>query len=560
MRSSPDEAQTVARSDIARTPISYGTGPSIEGLSVEGTHLSVVQALVDEEAARASGFGIVLAFITGAALVFAPFLAGTMWLQMTFAFFLALLFGVSVWVAVIATREGRWTKPLFRLFGCTAVATSIAVEYYVGVFSCASLAVTLGISFFGLGVDRKWAIGICSAATIAYVALATSIIAGVVPDLGLFAADDVSLIARIFVACMVPLIYAGTLWQARMSRNATYEAMEKTNRALLLAQQRGARLDEARAELEDALRVGPGEGRYADTRLGSYQLEQLIGRGAMGEIYRAKGDDGAFVAVKILTTRDDVLVQRFLREGELASKVDVPQVVKTFEHGRTPHGAPYLVMELLDGPDLAAMLRKVERLNFSSVTELLQQLAIGLDAAHAAGVVHRDLKPQNLVRVRTPEGAVLWKVVDFGVARLATAHGTLTEVASVIGTPGYMSPEQAKSKVADHRADVFSLTAVAYRALTGQPPFAGETTAQSLFEVVYRSPVRPSLLVDDLPRAVETVLAIGMAKNAADRFGSAGELAAAFASALEGQEEPSLGKRARGLLRAHPWRTIEREV
>ena len=96
MRSSPDEAQTVARSDIARTPISYGTGPSIEGLSVEGTHLSVVQALVDEEAARASGFGIVLAFITGAALVFAPFLAGTMWLQMTFAFFLALLFGVSV--------------------------------------------------------------------------------------------------------------------------------------------------------------------------------------------------------------------------------------------------------------------------------------------------------------------------------------------------------------------------------------------------------------------------------------------------------------------------------
>src|SRR5439155_13924929 len=137
----------------------------------------------------------------------------------------------------------------------------------------------------------------------------------------------------------------------------------------------------------------------------------------------------------------------------------------------------------------------------AELVELVRQIAAGLSAAHRAGVVHRDLKPANLFLVEKP-GDDTWKILDFGVAKLRGSTGTLTQRA-IIGTPGYMSPEQAQGREVDPRSDVFSLGAVLYRALTGRPAFSGPDLPQILFDIVYRCPTRPSEIVASLPRDVD---------------------------------------------------------
>src|SRR5262249_15925656 len=150
-----------------------------------------------------------------------------------------------------------------------------------------------------------------------------------------------------------------------------------------------------------------------------------------------------------------------------------PNLVEVLETGQAPDGSPYIVMELLDGQDLGAILRDQTSLPLSEVVNLVEQVAQGLTVLHQAGVVHRDLKPQNLFRVlgRPP----IWKILDYGVSKV-TGEGTMTEN-QLVGTPGYMSPEQVEGEHVDLRADVFSLGAVAYRAITGRRPFSGTDTA-----------------------------------------------------------------------------------
>jgi serine/threonine-protein kinase len=187
------------------------------------------------------------------------------------------------------------------------------------------------------------------------------------------------------------------------------------------------------------------------------------------------------------------------------------------------------------------------------VVALGDQVAKALEAARKAGIVHRDLKPQNLFLAQQNAAAPLWKILDFGVSRLAGSSGTLT-MDLIVGTPGYMSPEQAAGgKEVTHRSDVFSFGAVLYRALTGQPPFSGPDTPQILYQVVYRSPARPSQLVPGLPPDVEIVLAIALAKDPAERFASALEMADALRSASRGTLDPSFRVHAQTLLAALPW-------
>jgi serine/threonine-protein kinase len=167
-------------------------------------------------------------------------------------------------------------------------------------------------------------------------------------------------------------------------------------------------------------------------------------------------------------------------------------------------------------------------------------------------VVHRDLKPQNLFLSETKTGRTIWKILDFGVSKLQGSAGTLTQHA-VVGTPGYMSPEQAQGTAADRRSDIFSLGAVAYRALTGRPPFSGTDTPQILFEIVYKNPIRPSELLPTLPRDVDLALAIALAKRPEDRFSSAFEFAEAFVHASRGRLPLEVRKRARAVLAKYPW-------
>jgi serine/threonine-protein kinase len=210
-------------------------------------------------------------------------------------------------------------------------------------------------------------------------------------------------------------------------------------------------------------------------------------------------------------------------------------------------------MELLLGQDLSAMLRQKERLDPAGVVEVVTQVARGLEVAHEAGVVHRDLKPHNIFCAEQGEGKrPVWKILDFGVSKLRDQGATLTN-AAVIGTPGYMAPEQAEGRDVDHRADLFSLGAVAYRALTGRPPFGGGDLPRVLFEIAYKNPVRPSEITPSLPEDVDLVLAIALAKRPEDRFDSALDLAAALRAACAGALDPALRTRATTQLASMPW-------
>jgi serine/threonine-protein kinase len=244
------------------------------------------------------------------------------------------------------------------------------------------------------------------------------------------------------------------------------------------------------------------------------------------------------------------IIERFLREGTLASQITSKHVVRVFEVGQLRPGLPYIAMELLDGKDLAAILRQSTRLSLEAAIDMIRQLAEGLAAAHDAGVIHRDLKPQNVFRCSDPSET--WKILDFGVSKLVGSTDTLTRD-QIVGTPGYMSVEQTRGLELDARSDLFSLGAVAYRALTGSPPFPGTEVPAILFDICYLQPKRPSSMVPALPPDIDRALAIALAKDPANRPEGATAFSRLFATALDGTLDPVLARHADALIAAHPW-------
>ncbi len=210
---------------------------------------------------------------------------------------------------------------------------------------------------------------------------------------------------------------------------------------------------------------------------------------------------------------------------------------------------PYLAMERLVGRDLSDYLREHRRMGIRSVLAMVRQVGLGLEAAHSAGIVHRDLKPRNLFLSRDG-GRETWKILDFGVAR-ADGEETLT-LHQVVGTPNYMAPEQANGDDVTRKADLFALGVIAYRSLTGQPAFEGETTAEILYKVVHAMPLRPSAAAP-LPEELDLALAVAMAKDPADRFESPWELAMALEQASQGRLEATVRARAERLVTELPW-------
>jgi tRNA A-37 threonylcarbamoyl transferase component Bud32 len=515
----------------------------------------VVAALHAEETARMRGWATAVIMLSGTTIGFTPALPGGLERKLPFLVALGMLFVVALWARSRCADEKRYTPFVFRLFGWVAAITSIELVYFLGVFSPVPVVITLGITYIGLGLDRRYALVIPLFAVTEYIVLSGLVIAGVIADRGVIRATDLTLMAKLFGAIMVPVVWLMTLGLARLSRRTLEAAARRSHEALQLANQREAQLAEANQNLEQALRAGAGrEGRWTGARAGAWQLAEIIGRGAMGEIYSARHTETtATAAVKLLresAAANEQLLERFIREGEIAGSLDVPNIVRVHGMGRIDGKVPYMVMELLQGEDLAAILRRRRVLDTGELTTLIEHVAHGLDAAHVAGIIHRDLKPQNLFRAGTDTAGV-WKILDFGVSTLASSTGTLTQ-AAVVGTPGYMAPEQAQSRQVDVRCDVFSFGAVLYRAITGRPPFGGADTPQILFEVVYRMPRRPSDLVT-VTADVDAVLAIALAKRAEDRFASAGELAAALIEALGRRNNPALRRRAAALLERQPW-------
>jgi tRNA A-37 threonylcarbamoyl transferase component Bud32 len=451
-------------------------------------------------------------------------------------------------------RRGRLSPGDILLVGLACMIGGSAGIYSFGFFSPAPLATIMGVFFFGLQRDRRVALATFVGTIIVQSIVMLAVIYDVIEDRGVINADHVSVRHKLVSVALVQTVFCLTFYLARATHRAIMASARRLEESTRQLAQREALLDEARRELERVLEVG-GPGRFTEQRLGAWELGVLCGRGAMGDVYVATHVvTGERAAVKLLTrdsARDPDSVRRFLREARIAGSIDVPNVVRVLEVGSDDAPVPFIAMELLEGRDLASILRKEKRLEPCEVIAMLRQIALGLDAAHAVGIVHRDLKPQNLYRAEAPGQVPVWKILDFGVSRIVDVDSSLTR-GQAIGTPSYMSPEQARGGEVDQRADLFALGVLAYRALTGRPPFAGSEVPQILYRVVYGMPPRASEIAA-VPAAVDDVLAVALAKRPEDRFATATDFVETLAAAFEEQVTPEIRERAKRLTSRLPW-------
>ncbi|MFI1461501.1 serine/threonine-protein kinase [Nocardia carnea] len=264
------------------------------------------------------------------------------------------------------------------------------------------------------------------------------------------------------------------------------------------------------------------------TPFGRYRLLDLLGAGAMGEVHRAY-DTGTdrLVAVKVLAreyAHDAVYRKRFQREAQVAARLAEPHIVPIHDFGEID-GRLYLDMRLVQAPNLAELLAERDRLDPGEAVEVIAQIAAALDAAHAEGLVHRDVKPSNILV--TAEGFAY--LIDFGIAR-SDEDTTVTTTGAVIGTFAYMAPERLADDESDTRSDVYSLACVLYECLVGAKPYRGESMQRQIAAHLNDEPPLPSTA--GLPRPFDAVIAKGMAKYPGDRYETAGALAAAARAAL----------------------------
>ena len=454
---------------------------------------------------------------------------------------------------LLRSDEGYTTPRALSAAYTTIIAVFCGIHFY-GVFSPAAVIVPLGIYFFSTGQNDRASLAVYLTCAGLYGAMAGLIVSGLVPDLGIVRADGVPTLERLVMLVLIEGIFYAVYRIARKTRAATLYAIERHDVVVRSLAQRDALLHEARHDLVQAMRVG-GVGRFSGEVVGPFRLGSVIGRGAMGEVYDAiRMDTKEEAAVKLvhpqlLVERD--VVDRFLREAKVTSSLSSANVVRVLD--ASPHDAPipYLAMERLHGEDLATHLRDNKRMALRKLLVMLRHICTGLDIAHAAGIVHRDLKPRNIFCARSPAGDEVWKILDFGVSKLDTGDATLTR-GQLVGTPAYMAPEQARALPAGKRADIFALGVIVYRALTGAPPFSGDTNVEILFRVSHAMPVRPSDLAK-LPEAVDEVLAIALAKDPNNRFETAAKLSAALDAATRGRIDPALSAHARAVLAALPW-------
>ncbi|MGH2626686.1 MAG: serine/threonine-protein kinase [Anaerolineales bacterium] len=273
-------------------------------------------------------------------------------------------------------------------------------------------------------------------------------------------------------------------------------------------------------------------------RLGSYQLIEQVGSGGMATVYRAVDSrSGAERAVKILSPSigsDEQFVRRFRREGRLLARLKHPNIVPVVDYGETGQ-VFYLVMPFIEGETLQ---RKLVHRRFSEaeIRRWIRQAAAALDFAHQRGVIHRDVKPSNIL-VDKDGNAYL---TDFGLARLAESSGSLTG-SLLLGTPAYVSPEQARSDGIDARTDQYSLGVILFQLVTGRLPFETDTPMATVMKHMREAPPQPRSLNPDLPPAAEKVILKCLAKNPGDRFPTVGEAARTFEAALDGATSDELG-------------------
>ncbi|WP_374024978.1 serine/threonine-protein kinase PknH/PknJ [Mycobacterium sp. HNNTM2301] len=278
---------------------------------------------------------------------------------------------------------------------------------------------------------------------------------------------------------------------------------------------------------EQASRVG--------TDFGPYHLKRLLGRGGMGEVYEAEHTVKEWtVAVKLLSetfSKDPVFRERMKREARTAGRLQEPHVVPIHDYGEID-GQMFLEMRLVEGTDLDSVLKRFGPLAPPRAVAIITQIASALDAAHAAGVMHRDVKPQNILVTRD-DFAYL---VDFGIAS-ATTDEKLTQLGTAVGTWKYMAPERFSNAEVTYRADIYALACVLYECLTGSPPYRADSVSVLVTAHMMDPIPQPTVLRPGIPKAFDAVIARGMAKKPADRYASAGDLALAAHEALSDPDQ-----------------------
>lgn len=270
------------------------------------------------------------------------------------------------------------------------------------------------------------------------------------------------------------------------------------------------------------------------TQLGKYQLHERIGRGGMSSVYRAtRNTDNGEVAVKVMDPNPDTLemfLKRFEQEARIVAGMQHPNILPLLDFG-LDNNHPYMVTPLITGGTLADILR-VQKLPPDEAGGWLYQIASALDHAHAAGVVHRDLKPTNIL-LNSDGQAYL---TDFGIAKLLNLVGSLTQTGNVVGTPTYMAPEQWRGEDATQLTDVYGLGVLVYIMLTGKPPFHAETAHSLMYMHLNETPPSLKDYLPDINPAIEQVVMKALAKNPKQRYVSAGEFSHDFQRALRGLE------------------------
>jgi len=265
--------------------------------------------------------------------------------------------------------------------------------------------------------------------------------------------------------------------------------------------------------------------------LGRYEILAELGKGAMGVVYRAIDPLlSREVAIKTVNMSSDPQEMaeyeaRFYQEAKAAGGLNHPNIVTIYDIGKSSNVA-YMAMELLDGVELRALMKPGEPIAHARAVELAAQVADGLAYAHQHGVVHRDVKPANIMILSSG----MAKIMDFGIARMRTAE-VRTQTGVVLGSPRYMSPEQVSGRRAEPRSDIFSLGVILYEMLTGKPAFTGDDVTSVMFQILNVAPPAPSTLVPGLPEMLDFIVAKALAKTPDDRYQDAAEFSRDLRSA-----------------------------
>jgi serine/threonine-protein kinase len=278
----------------------------------------------------------------------------------------------------------------------------------------------------------------------------------------------------------------------------------------------------------------PGILSQGELLAGKYRIERLLGSGGMGTVYAAH-HELLYQRVAIKLLKGDIVdspeaVTRFLNEARAAARIQGEHVARVMDVGQLPEGIPYMVLEYLDGFDLAQVLQKESRLPITQAVDYVLQALEALAQAHAVGIIHRDLKPANLFLARLPGGSQCVKVLDFGISKVTSSllspEGAITATESILGTPSYMSPEQLRStKSVDGRTDVWALGIILYELLTGATPFRGDTIGERLVAIIEQPIAAIRSIRPDVPPGLDETILRCLARDPRQRLQNVAELA-----------------------------------